>query len=75
MVLPVTAKLVNVPTLVILVCAAVVNVPTMLVPDKLPPVMLPVLEINPPVDTLPPVMLPVVLKLVPVAAPMFGVVS
>ena len=46
-VLPVTAKLVNVPTDVILVCAAVVNVPTMLVPDKLPAVILPVALINP----------------------------
>ena len=40
--LPVTARLVSVPTEVILVCAAVVNVPTMLVPLRLPLVMLPV---------------------------------
>ena len=39
--LAVTAKLPKVPTEVMLFCAAVVNVPTMLVPDKLPPVMLP----------------------------------
>ena len=45
--LAVTAKLVSVPTEVILVCAAVVNVPTMLVPDKLPPEMLPTAVINP----------------------------
>ena len=57
-VLPVTANAVNVPTEVILVCAAVVNVPTILVPLKLPPVILPVAEINPPVKTLPPVTLP-----------------
>ena len=40
--LPVTARAPKVPTEVILVCAAVVKVPTMLVPDKLPPAMLPV---------------------------------
>ena len=54
---------------------------------KLPPVMVAAALINPPVRTLPPVMLPaalttvpaltnpVTLKLVPVAAPIFGVVS
>ena len=41
-ILPVTAKLPNVPTEVMLVCAAVVNVPTILVPLKLPLVILPV---------------------------------
>jgi len=40
-ILPVTDKLVNVPTDVMLVCAAVVNVPTILVPLRLPPIMLP----------------------------------
>jgi hypothetical protein len=40
--LPVTDKLVSVPTDVMLVCAAVVNVPTMLVPLKLPDAILPV---------------------------------
>ena len=40
--LPVTARAVSVPTDVIFVCAAVVNVPAILVPDKLPPAMLPV---------------------------------
>ena len=49
-----------------LVCAAVVNVPTMLVPDRLPPVMLPVAEINPPVSILPPVILADTLTVVPV---------
>ena len=44
--LPVTAKLVSVPTLVILVCAAVVNVPTMLVPLRLPAVILPVVDMG-----------------------------
>ena len=77
--LPVTAKLVRVPTLVILVCAAVVNVPTMLVPLRLPPVILPVtLTVAPvcvvaftlaPPNTFPPVMLPLVdIGLVPNAA-------
>ena len=36
-----------------------VNVPTMLVPDKLPPVILPVADINPPVNKLPLVVLAV----------------
>ena len=40
-ILPVTAKLVSVPTLVMLPCAAVVNVPVILVPNRLPPVTLP----------------------------------
>ena len=51
--LPVTAKLPNVPTDVMLVCAAVVRVPTMLVPLILPPVILPVALIIPPVSTFP----------------------
>ena len=55
--LAVTVNAPSVPTEVMLVCAAVVNVPTMLVPDKLPPVMLPVALIKPPVNKLPPVML------------------
>ena len=38
-----------------------VNVPTILVPDKLPPVILPVALINPPVNKLPPVTLPATL--------------
>ena len=59
-VLAVTVKAPNVPTAVIFVCDAVVNVPTMLVPDKLPPVMLPVADINPLVSKLPLVILPVV---------------
>ena len=42
LILPVTFRLPNVPTEVMLVCAAVVSVPTMLVPDRLPAVMLPV---------------------------------
>ena len=41
----------------------------------LEPVTVPVELINPPVKILPPVTLPVVLKLVPVAAPMLGVVN
>jgi len=49
--LPVTAKLVSVPTEVILGCAAVVNVPTMLVPLRLPEVMLPVTANAPKVPT------------------------
>ena len=40
----------------------------------LPPVTLPVADTNPPVFTLPGSTLPVRFKLVPVAAPMFGVV-
>ena len=40
----------------------------------LPPVTLAVAETTPTVKTLPPVILLVALKLVPVAAPMFGVV-
>ena len=56
---PDTARFPRVPTVVILACAAVVNVPVILVPDKLPPVMLPVAEINPPVNKLPPITLPV----------------
>ena len=40
-ILPVTVNDVSVPTLVILGCAAVDSVPAMLVPDRLPPVMLP----------------------------------
>ena len=54
-------KLVSVPTLVILAWAAVVNEPDKLVALTLPPVMLPVADIRPPVNTLPPVMLPVAL--------------
>ena len=50
---------VNVPTLVMFACAAVVNEPAKLVADTLPPVMLPVAEINPAVRILPPCMLPV----------------
>ena len=45
--LPDTDNALRVPTLVILVCASVVNVPTILVPDKLPPVILPVTLNNP----------------------------
>ena len=52
------AKLVREPTDVMLGCAAVVNVPEMFVPDKLPPVILPVALINPLVKMLPPVTLP-----------------
>ena len=73
---PVTAKLVNVPTEVILVCAAVDNVPAIPVTLRLPPVMLPVTETVAPVcvvaltlappNTLPPVMLPVTDIVVPV---------
>ena len=69
--LPVTAKLVRVPTLVILVCAAVVNVPTMLVPLRLPPVILPVALTNPPDNTLPPVTLALTLTVVPVCVVAF----
>ena len=47
-VLAVTVNEPNVPTEVMLVCVAVVNVPTILVPDKLPPVILP-LALNTPV--------------------------
>ena len=43
--------------------------------NMLPPVTFAVADINPPVNRLPPWMLPVALKLVPVAAPMFGVVK
>ena len=39
-----------------------VSVPVILVPDKLPPVMLPVADTTPPVLMLPPVMLPVTLE-------------
>ena len=49
---------VNVPTDVILACAAVVKLPDRLVADTLPPVMLPVAEINPAVRRFPPCMLP-----------------
>ena len=42
---------------------------------KLPPVMLPVELTSPPVLTFPLLTLPVKLRLVPVAAPMFGVVK
>ena len=52
---------VNVPTDVMLFCAAVVNVPAIFVPDKLPPVMLPVALIKPPVRILAPVTLPAIL--------------
>ena len=52
--LPVTANKVNVPTEVILVCAAVASVPVILVPDKLPPVILPVALTCPAVVKLPP---------------------
>ena len=41
----------------------------------LPPARLPVAVTNPPVSMLPPCMLPVALKLVPVAAPILGVVK
>ena len=61
-VLAVTVSAPSVPTDVIFVCAAVVNVPTMLVPDKLPPVILPVALINPAVRKLPPVILPTALS-------------
>ena len=44
-------------------------------PRKLVPVMVPPADIKPPVSKLEPVMLPVVLKLVPVAAPILGVVN
>ena len=64
--LPVTVKLPNVPTAIIFVWLAVVSVPTILVPDKLPPVTLPVADINPPVKMLPPVILPVALTVAPV---------
>ena len=70
-VLPVTAKLPNVPTDVILVCAAVVKVPTMLVPLRLPPVMLPVADINPIVRKLPLSILPVTETVVPVCVVAF----
>ena len=53
-VLPVTLKLVSVPTLVIFGCAFVVRVPVINVADKLLPVMLPVALINPAVTILPP---------------------
>ena len=43
--------------------------------ETLPPVMLPVPDISPPVYKLPPVTVPVTLRLVPVAAPMLGVVN
>ena len=77
-----TAPLTNasVPTItrgVITLPVELINPPV----NKLPPVILadevivPVELINPPVNKLPPVMLPVTLKLVPVAAPMFGVVK
>ena len=61
--LPVTVRLVNEPTEVILVCAAVVNVPVILVTLRLPPVMLPVADTIPPVSKLPVMVLPVTLKL------------
>ena len=64
--LPVTDKLSNVPTDVILVCAAVVSVPTMLVPLRLPPTMLPTELISPAEIKLPPFMLPVALTTPPV---------
>ena len=51
-VLAVTVKAPNVPTAVIFVCDAVVNVPTILVPDKLPPVILP-LALSAPVTLAP----------------------
>ena len=54
-VLAVTVNEPNVPTDVTFVCAAVANVPVILVPDKLPPVMLPAADITPPVRILPPV--------------------
>ena len=67
----VTAKLPNVPTLVIFVCAAVCKVPVKLVANTLPvPLTTP-----DPNTTLPPVTFAVTLTLVPVAAPMLGVVS
>ena len=52
--LPVTLKLLSVPTEVIFVCAAVVNVPTILVPDRLPEVILPVTAklVNVPTDVM-----------------------
>ena len=74
--LPVTAKLVSVPTEVILPCAAVDNVPEIPVTLILPAVMLPVTETVVPVcvvaltlappKMLPPEMLPVTAKLVSV---------
>ena len=57
-ILPVTAKLVNVPTEVMLPCAAVVNEPVIFVPLRLPLEILPVADINPLVNILPPVILP-----------------
>ena len=65
-VLAVTVSAPSVPTEVILVCAAVANVPVILVPDKLPPVMLPAADINPAVSKLPPVTLPLALTTDPV---------
>ena len=65
-ILAVTAKLLKVPTEVMLFCAAVVNVPKILVPDRLPPEMLPTAKINPDATKLAPLTLARVLTL-PVA--------
>ena len=89
--LPLTLRLVNVPTVVklenitlllrVLPVNALASTLLAVTPvncDPLPikklPVTLPVALTTPPVNTLPPWMLPVALKLVPVAAPMLGVV-
>ena len=64
--LPVTVKLSRVPRLVMFVWAAVVSVPVILVPDKLPPVMLPTAKINPDATKLAPLTLARVFRL-PVA--------
>ena len=61
--LPVTVKVVSDPNDVTLGCAAVVKVPVTKEPLRLPPVMLPVADINPVVTTLPADMLPVAVTL------------
>ena len=74
----VTALLTNAPAVLVPMLTALpskpVTLPTTL-PMKLRPVILPAALINPSVSTLPLIALPTKLKLVPVAAPMLGVVK